>query len=139
MLSFEGNTGPYLQYAHARICSILRRVAEGGSELAADLLAFNVPEVRAVRLEQPAERALALELIELSSAVEAAASSLSPHRLCTYLYELASRFTAFFESCPVLKADTPEQRDSRLIVCGASRRALAVGLTLLGMGAPDRM
>ncbi|HWA73113.1 MAG TPA: arginine--tRNA ligase [Polyangiaceae bacterium] len=139
MLSFEGNTGPYLQYAHARICSILRRAAEGGSELAADLLAFNVPELRAVRLEQPAERALAIELIELSSAVEAAASTLSPHRLCTYLYELASRFTAFFESCPVLKADTPEQRDSRLVVCGASRRALAVGLTLLGMGAPDRM
>jgi arginyl-tRNA synthetase len=139
MLSFEGNTGPYLQYAHARICSILRRAADDGSELALDLLAGRAPASGAVRLAEPAERALALELIELSSAVDAVAIALQPHRLCTYLYELASRFTAFFESCPVLKADTPEQRDSRLLVCGATRRALGLGLGLLGMGAPERM
>nr|MDQ2643335.1 arginine--tRNA ligase [Myxococcota bacterium] len=129
MLSFEGNTGPYLQYAHARICSILRKAEESGIELGAPR----------VLVAEPAERALVLELFDLASAAEAAAAGLHPHRLCTYLYELASKFTAFYEACPVLRADSDEQRDSRLSLCDQTRRSLSLGLGLLGMAAPERM
>jgi arginyl-tRNA synthetase len=139
MLSFEGNTGPYLQYAHARISSILRKASDSGIALGATLLAGELPATAAIRLTEPAERALALELFGLSTAVEAASAGLVPHRLCTYLYELASKFTAFYEACPVLRADNDEQRDSRLFLSSQARRTLAVGLSLLGMAAPDRM
>ncbi|MFZ5890915.1 MAG: arginine--tRNA ligase [Myxococcota bacterium] len=140
MLAFEGNTGPYLHYAHARLCSILRKaVNEHGVELAAQLLRGDVPQNARVRIEDPRERALTLELLDFPSAVEAVASSLQPHRLCTYLYQLATTYTTFHENCPVLRADTPEQRDARLLLCAATRRVLALGLGLLGMGAPERM
>jgi len=138
MLSFEGNTGPYLQYAHARIRSILRKAEESGIELAGALLAGKA-EPRRVLVAESAERALALELFDLAGAVEAGAAGLLPHRLCTYLYELASKFTAFYEACPVLRAGTEEQRDSRLVLCEQTRRSLSLGLSLLGMAAPERM
>jgi arginyl-tRNA synthetase len=139
MLSFEGNTGPYLQYAHARISSILRKAGDSGVALGATLLAGELPMAASLTLTEPAERALALELFGLSTAVEAAGAGLLPHRLCTYLYELASKFTAFYEACPVLRADNDQQRDSRLLLSSQARRTLAVGLSLLGMAAPDRM
>ncbi len=139
MLSFEGNTGPYLQYAHARISSILRRGAESGSAVAQELVAGRVPSDARITLGDPSERALALELLELSTAVAAVGVALQPHRLCSYLYDLASRYTTFYETCPVLKAETPELRDSRLLLSAAARRALAIGLELLGMAAPERM
>ena len=126
MLSFDGNTAPYLQYAHARIKSIFRRV-EGA---AAD---------GAVRIEQPAERALALQLLSFDEAVQQAAEHLQPHRLATYLFELAQAFTDFYESCPVLRADTDEQRASRLALADLTARTLATGLGLLGIDAPQRM
>jgi arginyl-tRNA synthetase len=129
MLSFEGNTGPYLQYAHARLCSILRKAEESGVKLAA----------RRVLVAEPAEHALVLELFDLAAAAEAAAAGLHPHRLCTYLYELASKFTAFYEACPVLRANSDEQRGSRLALCEQTRRSLSLGLSLLGMAAPERM
>jgi arginyl-tRNA synthetase len=139
MLSFEGNTGPYLQYAHARICSILRKASDSGVALAASLLQNRLPESPRVALVEPAERALALELFDFATAVEAAAAGLHPHRLCTYLYELASKFTSFYEACPVLRADSEAIRDSRLLLAAQTRRTLSTGLGLLGMSAPDRM
>ena len=126
MLAFEGATGPYLQYAHARICSIFRR---------ADATA----RPGAVRLVEPAERALGRHLVALPDAVEATLESLSPSKLCTYLYELAQRYTTFYESCPVLKASEPWLVASRLTLCQLTAATLELGLGLLGIEAPERM
>lgn len=126
MLSFAGNTAPYLQYAHARIRSIRRRSAEAA------------PAER-VELTDPAERALALQLLEFGVVVEHAADQLQPHRICTYLYELASAFTAFYDACPVLTAATPGLEASRLLLCDLTGRTLSTGLDLLGIHAPERM
>jgi arginyl-tRNA synthetase len=123
MLAFDGNTGPYLQYAHARIRSIFRR---------ADT------EPGAVTIAEPAERELALALLGLPDVVAEVAESLEPHRLCAYLYGLAGAFTTFYERCPVLRAE-PEVRASRLALCALTARVLALGLGLLGIAAPDRM
>jgi arginyl-tRNA synthetase len=129
MLSFEGNTAPYLQYAHARICSIFRR---------ADISRTSVRDVRPI-ISAPQERNLALRLLRFDAAVWEMIDSLSPHKLCTYLFELASDFTAFYEHCPVLKADNDEQRDSRLALCDATARIMQQGLDLLGIRAPEQM
>lgn len=129
MLSFDGNTAPYLQYAHARICSIFRR---------ADLDRQEFHGVLPL-IEQPQERALALRLLQFDSAVWDALDKYSPHRLCTYLYELASDFTAFYEHCPVLKADTEEIRRSRLALCDITARVMNAGLGMLGIRAPEQM
>jgi arginyl-tRNA synthetase len=125
MLAFDGNTAPYLQYAHARIRSIFRR-AEGSA-------------AGPVHIEDPAERELALHLLAFEEAVQQTAETLQPHRLATYLFELAQAFTAFYESCPVLRADTDEQRASRLALSGLTARTLETGLGLLGIAAPERM
>lgn len=127
MLAFEGNTGPYLQYAHARMASIERKARDEGVERGP------------IRLTEEAERRLALELSELEPVLLSVADTLQPHRLTTYLFALATAFTTFYESCPVLRAETPELRASRLSLCFATRRVLALGLDLLGMGAPERM
>lgn len=127
MLAFEGNTGPYLQYAHARIHSILRR-ADVADREGAELFP-----------SEPAERALAMELLAFGAAVVTVEGSLHPHRLCTYLHGLASRFTSFYEQCPVLRADGDATRRSRLVLCALTARTLAMGLGLLGIEAPDRM
>ena len=128
MLSFDGNTAPYLQYAHARICSIFRRAGESRTSVRGV-----VPIV-----EHPAERALALALLRFDSAVHDALDRFSPHRLCTYLYDLASTYTTFYEHCPVLKADG-ELRASRLALCDLTARVLERGLGMLGIGAPEQM
>ncbi|MFP5326394.1 MAG: arginine--tRNA ligase, partial [Acidimicrobiia bacterium] len=122
MLAFEGNTAPYLQYAHARICSIFRRAEGAGAG-------------SSIVLGQDAERELALQLLSLPSVVVAAAEHLQPHRLCTYLYETASAFTTFYEKCSVLRAETDELRSSRLALCELTARTLALGLSLLGIEA----
>jgi len=131
MLAPEGNTGPYLQYAHARIRSIFRKAGEGGVQ----------PPVAGTRiaLAEPAERALGLELLGFGAAVLEAAESLKPHRLAGYLYDLATAFTAFFENCPVLRAPDAATRDSRLALCALTADVLARGLDLLGIEAPERM
>jgi arginyl-tRNA synthetase len=124
MLSFDGNTAPYIMYAHARIRSILRKAGGTG---AADIL-----------IEAPQERALALALVQLPGTLERAAETLQPHRICAFLYDVASAYTSFYEGCPVLKAEGPT-RGSRLALCEITARALALGLDLLGIGAPEQM
>jgi arginyl-tRNA synthetase len=127
MLAFEGNTAPYLQYAHARIRSIFRKGGAGPAEPAG------------IHIEAPAERALALAILRFPTAVTAVAATLEPHKLCTYLYDLATAFSTFYEACPVLKAATDEQRESRLALSDLTARVLARGLDLLGISAPERM
>lgn len=128
MVSFDGNTGPYLQYAHARICSIFRRA---GIERAS---------VRglAMVLDTAQERTLALRLLAYPTAIDSTLSTYSPHKLCTYVYDLATDFTAFYEQCPVLKADEPV-RSSRLALADLTARTLAHALGLLGIDAPEQM
>ncbi len=127
MLAFEGNTGPYLQYAHARIRSIFRRAEVPPPE----------PGTRS-SVHEPQERALALQLLGFSAAIEATAEAYSPAKLCTYLFDLASSFTTFYEACRVL-VDDESVRTSRLALCDLTARVLAQGLFLLGMEAPDQM
>ena len=92
-----------------------------------------------ITLTAPAERALALELLDFGNAVLEAGETLRPHRLGGYLYDLAVVFTAFFETCPVLKAPDEAARQSRLALCELTARVLAQGLSLLGIAAPERM
>ncbi len=129
MLALEGNTAPYLQYAHARICSIFRRAA------------VERASVRGVSpvVAEPQERALALQLLQFDAAVHDTLEKCSPHRLCTYLFELAQSFTAFYEACPVLKQGYETTREGRLALCDLTARVLRQGLALLGIEAPERM
>ena len=129
MLAFEGNTAPYLMYAHVRVRSIFRKgEAETGS-IAGSPIAVVAPK----------EHALSLEILRFGSVVREVGETLQPHRLCLYLYELASAYTSFYEACPVLKAATEAERNSRLALCALTARVLAAGLDLLGIEAPERM
>ena len=130
MVSFTGQTGVYLQYTHARIASILRKGA--GEAAGAD------PGFDATLPLAAEERALALLLDEFPATLDALAATLEPHRLAGYLYGLAKTYTAFYESCPVLKAE-PRIRSNRLALCRLTAATLARGLDLLGITAPDRM
>ena len=127
MLAYTGNTGPYLQYATTRIRSIFR---SAGTE---------PRPVAPITLGAPAERALALRLLSFGSVVAEVGDELTPHRLCGYLFDLAQDFSAFYEHCPVLKADTEEQRGSRLSLSAVTLAVLVQGLDLLGIVAPERM
>jgi arginyl-tRNA synthetase len=131
MLAFEGNTAPYLQYAHARIGSIFRR-----GEV--DQARYGRGDV-GIDPAEPSERSLAIALLGFDTAVTATIDTYSPHKLCAYLFELAGAFTSFYEQCPVLKAEDEAMRASRLELCGVTARVLAAGLELLGIGAPPRM
>ncbi len=126
MVSFTGNTGVYLQYAHTRIRSILRRA--GDPEASVD---STLPL-------DPAERALALELDAYGATLAEVDQTLEPHQLCGYLHDLARDFTSFYETCPVLRADEPA-RGNRLALCQLTARTLEHGLGLLGISAPGRM
>ncbi len=126
MLSFEGNTAPYLMYAHARIRSILRKAAEAGA-LPGPLL-----------IAEPAERALALELLPFGTVIGKTSETLQPHRLCQHLHDVATAFSAFYEHCPVMKSEG-DVRASRLSLCDLTARVLACGLDLLGISAPEQM
>ena len=127
MLAFEGDTGPYLQYAHARIRSIFRRAGLPPPPPGSQLL-----------LAEPAERALALQLLRFAEAVDATAETSSPSKLCSYLFDLATTFTGFYEACRVL-VDDPAVRSSRLGLCDLTARVLEQGLSLLGIEAPEQM
>jgi arginyl-tRNA synthetase len=130
MLAFDGNTAPYLMYAHARIRSMLRKAS------APDQVAVVVGAP--IALDAPQEKALALALVQLEGALERAADACHPHRVCAFLYDVATAFTSFYEACPVLKAEGGT-RASRLALCEVTARTLALGLNLLGIGAPDQM
>ncbi len=131
MLSFDGNTAPYLQYARVRCLSIFRR----GQIDPAPYLAGEFPVVVA----EPAERDLALALLEFPAAVEATLDTWSPHKLCAYLFDTAGLFTTFFETCPVLKAPDEVARNSRLVLCAMTASVLGKGLSVLGIESPERM
>jgi arginyl-tRNA synthetase len=128
MISFKGNTGPYLQYATTRIRSIFRRAGLDEAELTGPIV-----------ITAPAERELARKLLDFGAVVTQVADTAEPHRLCAYIFEVASLFTTFYELCPVLKADDDETRQSRLALCAAALRVLTSGLGLLGIPLPDRM
>ena len=128
MISFRGNTGPYLQYATTRIRSIFRRAGMTEADARGPVL-----------VAEPAERELALKLLGFGAVVTQVAGTAEPHRLCAYLFEVASLFTAFYEQCPVLKADDDETRQGRLALCATTLRVLTAGLGLLGVPIPDRM
>jgi arginyl-tRNA synthetase len=129
MLAFEGNTSAYLQNAYVRIRSIFRRAeARVGPD-----------DADAVVLDWPEERALALALLQFDGVVATTAETLQPHRLCTYLFELAQRFTALYESRPVLRAETADARRSRLVLCEVTARVLNRGLGLLGIETVEQM
>ena len=131
MLSFQGNTAPYLQNAYVRIRSIFRRgdldpeACLGGSGQ--------------VSLTEPAERVLALKLAQFAEIVPAVLDDFRPNLLANYLYELAGDFHGFFEACPVLKSADGVQRDTRLTLCSVTARVLRRGLDLLGIDVTERM
>ncbi|MBP1786183.1 MULTISPECIES: arginine--tRNA ligase [Micromonospora] len=126
MLSLDGNTAPYLQYAYSRVRSIFRRAGAAAR-----------PDAE-VSLAEPAERALAMELVGFAAVVEEVAGSLEFHRLTAYLHRLAVAFSAFYERCPVLRAEGP-LRESRLVLCELTGRVLRQGLDLLGIRTPERL
>jgi arginyl-tRNA synthetase len=144
MISFRGNTGPYLQYATARIRSIFRRAADGpaagtGADTAAAADAEATADGGAVAVTAGPERALALKLLGFGAVITGVGETAEPHRLCGYLFEVASLFTTFYEECPVLKAESASLRASRLALCALTHDVLTTGLGLLGVPVPERM
>jgi arginyl-tRNA synthetase len=132
MLAFDGNTGPYLQYAHARICSIFRRAGVAGPAGRGGTGGVQPPQV-------PEERDLAKALLGFGDAVAASLEAYAPHKLCGYLFELASAFTSFYEHCPVLRAPDEATMAARLELCALTAQVLDKGLGLLGIQAPQQM
>jgi arginyl-tRNA synthetase len=128
MLSLRGNTAPYLQYAYARMRSILREAGWDPTP----------PAEPAVVLDAPEEIELAKRLASLPDAVARVTDDHEPNHLCLHLYEVAQSFSRFYEACPVLKADEPA-RTSRLALCDASARQLRSGLALLGIDVLERI
>ncbi len=128
MVAFDGNTGPYLQYAYARIKSMFRRAGIEPDAIAG----------ANVVIAEHQERSLAIALFGFEEAVNAVADGCAPHKLCTYLFDLAQAFTSFYEACPVLKADDAV-RDSRLVLSAATARTLKTGLGLLGIDTPEQL
>lgn len=131
MLALNGNTAPYMQYAYARVRSIFREAAKRGIEYAG-------PTAVEIRLESPYEIGLARQVLRLGEVVNLVARELKPHHLCSYLYDLATRFSGFFENCPVLQSEDAT-RQSRLALCDVVARTLATGLDLLGIEHPEQM
>ena len=128
MLSFEGATAPYLQYAYTRVRSILRR-ADIADSFSAPLL-----------IEQEQEKQLAVKLLRFEEALQQVIKDAQPNLLCNYLYELASLYMAFYEACPILKDGVePTQRDSRLMLSIFTSKLLKQGLDLLGIEVMERM
>ncbi|GAA3820571.1 arginine--tRNA ligase [Streptomyces coacervatus] len=127
MVSLNGDTSVYLQYAYARIQSILRKAGE-------------TKPVAHPELElAPAERALGLHLDAFGDTVFESAAEYAPHKLAAYLYQLASLYTSFYDKCPVLKAETPAQVENRLFLCDVTARTLHQGMALLGIRTPERL
>ncbi|MFD5327391.1 arginine--tRNA ligase [Streptomyces sp. NPDC127092] len=127
MVSLNGDTSVYLQYAYARIQSIKRNVTD------AEPTAH--PELELA----PAERALGLHLDQFGAALAEVAEEYAPHKLAAYLYQLASHLTAFYDQCPVMKAETQELKENRLFLVDLTARTLHQGMALLGIRTPERL
>ncbi|MGC9541700.1 arginine--tRNA ligase [Streptomyces sp. UG1] len=127
MVSLNGDTSVYLQYAYARIRSILRK--------AGDVRPAAHPELEL----HAAERALGLHVDAFAETVAEAGTEYAPHKMAAYLYQLASLYTSFYDKCPVLKADSPEQVENRLFLCDVTARTLHRGMALLGIRTPERL
>jgi arginyl-tRNA synthetase len=131
MLAMDGNTATYMQYAYARTRSIFRKGEE-------DVESFR-RQPPLPYLEQPQERALALQVLRLEEILQAAAAESKPNIITAYLWDLAKSYSAFHQNCPVLKADTPMLRQSRLLLCDLTARVIQLGLQLLGIKTIERM
>ncbi|MEU2428565.1 arginine--tRNA ligase [Streptomyces sp. NPDC007861] len=127
MVSLSGDTSVYLQYAYARIQSILRKAGEAK------------PAAHPELALAPAERALGLHLDQFGETLAEVAASYEPHKLAAYLYQLATHLTSFYDQCPVLKADTPAQVENRLFLVALTARTLQQGMALLGIRTPERL
>ncbi|MFT7141378.1 MAG: arginyl-tRNA synthetase, partial [Sulfitobacter sp.] len=127
MLSFEGNTAPYLQYAYTRIRSVFRR-----SNIDASML------TQSLRLSEPAEISLALKLLQFEEALDAAIEDFQANVLCNYLFELAGLFMSFYEQCPILQS-ADEIKNSRLLLAEITANTLQQGLSLLGIETVEQM
>jgi arginyl-tRNA synthetase len=132
MLAMTGNTATYMQYAHARVRGIF---IKGKSQLGT----ATGTSPAAVILSQPAERALALAALQFAEALDSVLSDYRPNQLTAYLYDLANRFSTFYEHCPVLKAESAELLHSRLTLCDLTAKVLRQGLSLLGIEVVERM
>ena len=128
MLSFEGNTAPYLLYAYTRVASVFRKLGKDFSEVDGQ-----------IRLEAPQEIDLATKLAQFGEVLNNVADKGTPHILCTYLYDLAGLFSSFYEHCPILSADDQATQQSRLRLAALSGRTLTQGLELLGLHTLERM
>jgi len=129
MLSFEGATAPYLQYAYSRIQSIFTKADFTG-----------VSNANSIVIVEPQEKALALKLLQLENVIDSVISECTPNLLCNYLYELASLYMSFYEACPILKDDiTDEVKQSRLALCQVIANTLKQGLDILGIDVMERM
>ena len=129
MLSFEGATAPYLQYAYARIQSIFSKAGVESKDLNTQFAII-----------EPQEKALAVKLLQLEEVLDAVISECTPNLLCNYLYELASLYMSFYEACPILKDDVSEDvKQSRLALCQVIAKTLKQGLELLGIETMERM
>jgi arginyl-tRNA synthetase len=131
MTATEGNTATYMQYAYARNRSIFQK---GDVDVDALRAAPPVPE-----MPTPHERALAIQILRFPEALNAAAADYRPNLLTSYLWDLAKAYSGFFQNCPVLKAETPSLRQSRLLMCDLTARVIAQGLDLLGIQTVERM
>ncbi len=129
MLSFEGNTAPYLQYAYTRVQSIFRKAGVDAAVLQAE-----------IRIEATQEKTLATKLLQFVEAINQVTAEATPHVLCTYLYDLASAFMSFYEACPMLKDGVDEaDKNSRLMLANLTARTLKSGLDLLGIETMEKM
>ena len=127
MLSFEGNTAPYLQYAYTRIRSVFRRADLDPASLIGE-----------IRIQEPLEMQLGLKLLQFSETVDAVTEDYQANILCNYLFELAGLFMAFYEACPILKA-SPEVMTSRLLIADLTAKVIQQGLNLLGIDTVEQM
>ena len=130
-MALEGNTAAYMQYSYARIQSIFRR-----GEIDIDGLRASFSSIA---LEEPAERALALTILQLSEAIDQVIEDYRPNHLTNYLFDLAKRFSSFFEQCHVLRAESETIMQSRLLLCDVTSRVIRTGLDLLGIRVVDKM
>ncbi len=136
MLSFEGNTAPYLQYAYARISSIFRKWGGDRESLTTNFESLMESELSTLRGE---EILLSRRLVEFPSILDDSVSTFSPHKLCKHLHSIASSFASFYENCAILKEDNEIISQRRLALCEVTSRELKLGLAMMGINVPERM